>query len=673
MATFTDIVKEQRSQGAGVFSSLGKAAGQRTLERIDPRNYLFKRNGLATALFSGLKGYQAGSKKQTSSLSDSSSSLSSAQSDSITSKLDELKVVQQETAKNTLVLPIIARDMNIMRQNILKLVKLSGGKPSSRADSFFLSAKQREEAYESRFGNKSKSPTALNPFQTKKEGGFFSDLFSGLLKASLIAGALAGLAKYFNDPEFRKKVNEMLDNFGKVIFGEKYWGELKTKIKTGFDTIIDEIKKFAKVVLEIFVGLKVAGLLLNRQLARLTLAGIPGKVAMATGAAEAAAGTAAVAAAKSAKGPTVGKDPKTGKFIKKPLTKWDRFLKYLAKKSPKLFARVGAKLTTMALGAAVPGIGVLFDLLLGIFLISDAYLIYQYYKEFSGQEDKTTPTPIENDLNSTNLMTNEKGETSPLYSGQSTSGTSPTPIGSPLISSKSSGDIEKAEEYLGRKINSEEWDALSRAVYAESSRNKNEYANVMAVILNRARNSGKSIFEVLNEKNQFQAVTGTVDNPGPSQNYLKGPGPNEAAMILESTSSLASISKDLDAFTSANPKAYTKGTNISYLQKLKDAGGQQIGQTMFAENQYSGKGTSSSLASAASAMPNINDMGKFLNEGSTEFENMIRDFMKSSGDTFINSDSSKKVVSSGSNQVPPVGSVWDKQIIPSLLGAPQMT
>ena len=363
MATFTDIVKEQRSQGAGVFSSLGKAAGQRTLERIDPRNYLFKRNGLATALFSGLKGYQAGSKKQTSSLSDSSSSLSSAQSDSITSKLDELKVVQQETAKNTLVLPIIARDMNIMRQNILKLVKLSGGKPSSRADSFFLSAKQREEAYESRFGNKSKSPTALNPFQTKKEGGFFSDLFSGLLKASLIAGALAGLAKYFNDPEFRKKVNEMLDNFGKVIFGEKYWGELKTKIKTGFDTIIDEIKKFAKVVLEIFVGLKVAGLLLNRQLARLTLAGIPGKVAMATGAAEAAAGTAAVAAAKSAKGHTVGKDPKTGKFIKKPLTKWDRFLKYLAKKSPKLFARVGAKLTTMALGAAVPGIGVLFDLL----------------------------------------------------------------------------------------------------------------------------------------------------------------------------------------------------------------------------------------------------------------------------------------------------------------------
>jgi hypothetical protein len=80
------------------------------------------------------------------------------------------------------------------------------------------------------------------------------------------------------------------------------------------------------------------------------------------------------------------------------------------------------------------------------------------------------------------------------------------------------------------------------------------------------------------------------------------------------------------------------------------------------------------LASAASAMPNINDLGKFLNEGSTEFENMIRDFMKSSGDTFINSDSSKKVVSSGSNQVPPVGSVLDNHIYEKILqSSPYLT
>jgi len=186
MVTFTDIVKEQRQQGAGVFSSLGKAAGQRTLERIDPRNYLFKRSGLLTALFPGLKGYQA--KGGSSEMKSSGASSSLGQTNLVIDKLDELKVVQQETAKNTLVLPIIARDMNVMRQNILKLVKLSGGKPSSRADSFFMSARDRESAYESRFGKK--SPTSVSDKKAEKEknrgllsflGGTLFTVFKGLV------------------------------------------------------------------------------------------------------------------------------------------------------------------------------------------------------------------------------------------------------------------------------------------------------------------------------------------------------------------------------------------------------------------------------------------------------------------------------------------------------------
>ena len=42
MASFTDLVKSQRSQGKGVIGSLGGAAGKKTLEKIDPRNYLFR-------------------------------------------------------------------------------------------------------------------------------------------------------------------------------------------------------------------------------------------------------------------------------------------------------------------------------------------------------------------------------------------------------------------------------------------------------------------------------------------------------------------------------------------------------------------------------------------------------------------------------------------------------
>ena len=62
MATFTDILRKQRKSGAGIGSSLATAFSERAKERLDPRNYLFNRKGLATALFPGLKGYQSGGK-----------------------------------------------------------------------------------------------------------------------------------------------------------------------------------------------------------------------------------------------------------------------------------------------------------------------------------------------------------------------------------------------------------------------------------------------------------------------------------------------------------------------------------------------------------------------------------------------------------------------------------
>jgi hypothetical protein len=63
MATFTDIVRKQRKSGEGMGSSLATAFSERAKERLDPRNYLFKKKGLLTALLPGLKGYQAGGEK----------------------------------------------------------------------------------------------------------------------------------------------------------------------------------------------------------------------------------------------------------------------------------------------------------------------------------------------------------------------------------------------------------------------------------------------------------------------------------------------------------------------------------------------------------------------------------------------------------------------------------
>jgi len=100
-------------------------------------------------------------------------------------------------------------------------------------------------------------------------------------------------------------------------------------------------------------------------------------------------------------------------------------------------------------------------------------------------------------------------------------------------------------------ITPDEYDMLMRAVYAESSRNKDEYANVMAVILNRTRKNGGSIIDTLMEKNQFQAVTGTANNPGPSSMFKQGPDAKSQAMIAEGASSLSGmgrITSNLDGF-----------------------------------------------------------------------------------------------------------------------------
>ena len=62
-------------------------------------------------------------------------------------------------AKNSMSLPGMARDMNVLRQNIVKLVKLKGGKTSrfgGKADEYFKDSKERENALEAERASKKK-------------------------------------------------------------------------------------------------------------------------------------------------------------------------------------------------------------------------------------------------------------------------------------------------------------------------------------------------------------------------------------------------------------------------------------------------------------------------------------------------------------------------------------
>jgi hypothetical protein len=90
-------------------------------------------------------------------------------------------------------------------------------------------------------------------------------------------------------------------------------------------------------------------------------------------------------------------------------------------------------------------------------------------------------------------------------------------------------------------------------------------------------------------------------------------------------------------------------------------------RTQIALNQKPSMQAGMTLASAATSVPSINDIGKFLNQGSTEFESMVREFLKSTGEVTINSDSSTKVSSTSGGQVGTPGSAYDNDFVPRLL------
>ena len=172
---FTDLIKEQRKSGMGVSASLSSAAKMTIKEKLDVRNYLFKKDSLMTALFPGLKGYKAELKNSKAGLEKNQDTSNKVDSQ-ILKRLDVI-------GKNTLALPVMMRDMNVMRQGIIKLVKLQGAELKNKADMYFQQAAERERLYEALFGKESEKKDkekAKEEKQAEKSPGLFSQILSGL-------------------------------------------------------------------------------------------------------------------------------------------------------------------------------------------------------------------------------------------------------------------------------------------------------------------------------------------------------------------------------------------------------------------------------------------------------------------------------------------------------------
>ena len=123
-----EIYRSEKKTGGGLGSSIGKSLK----EKIDPRQML-DQSGLLVSMFPSLKSFNATRGKG---VAEKVSSNVGGGIDN--SMLNTLAATSSLTAKNSMVLPMMARDMNLMKLNIFKLVKLQGGSANTgKTDIFF--------------------------------------------------------------------------------------------------------------------------------------------------------------------------------------------------------------------------------------------------------------------------------------------------------------------------------------------------------------------------------------------------------------------------------------------------------------------------------------------------------------------------------------------------------
>lgn len=180
-------------------------------------------------------------------------------------------------------LPGMARDMNVMRQNVVKLVKLKGGKANLGADAFFLKEDERERALEVQRQKYAGKPTPEEKPKAGEGGGGLIDsimqMFSGgflnaiktlfspkmLMKvftkvflpltiiATLFSGIMDGFKRYQETGSFVEAIKAglggMLNFITFGLFGEETITKVFDSISSFFEPIIDTISG-------IFTGIK---------------------------------------------------------------------------------------------------------------------------------------------------------------------------------------------------------------------------------------------------------------------------------------------------------------------------------------------------------------------------------------------------------------------------------
>ena len=171
-----------------------------------------------------------------------------AESPDAEEKPNFLKIINT-FAKSMVSLPSFARDLNVARQNLVWLIKLKGGKPTNKADAFFLKADEREAKFEVDMAKqKSEDETGSSPTPEKKEDK--KDPLEKIMTSILDIFGLGALGKYFAIGKILKSLKIIGITFLLTTIASGLYkgfqefmdtGDILSSVKKGFVEFIDFI------------------------------------------------------------------------------------------------------------------------------------------------------------------------------------------------------------------------------------------------------------------------------------------------------------------------------------------------------------------------------------------------------------------------------------------------
>lgn len=244
MADFASRYLSEVEDGKGLIEGASAALGGtakdvgKTFSKENVVRSMFGGDDIFSAVIRGKMGVKKKEEKE-----KSPTALSNRGLDNIQNQIDSLsKEVQAKgesgglsedslaylkiIAKNSISIPMMARDVNVLRQNLVKLTKLKGGKGSAptKADAFFLKEDEREAALEvqrQKYAGVKKEPG-------QKEGG--GEGGGGLIDTimSFFSGGFMKAIRFIFNPRTLSKI------FSKVFLPIAIIGTLFSGIKDGF-------------------------------------------------------------------------------------------------------------------------------------------------------------------------------------------------------------------------------------------------------------------------------------------------------------------------------------------------------------------------------------------------------------------------------------------------------